>query len=957
MTISYIKKVSAAALGSVNAVLNQWVPGGKYQGHEYLPLNPKRVDSTIGSFSINVNTGAWSDFATGDKGLDLVSLIACLESIPQGDAAKRLGAFLKIDPDEINPPKRARIDSKASGNGKVPTNQNNSRNAEIPSESENEWHCIMPITDNAPKPPLVHPIHGKPSNRYPYCNENGQINFYHDRYEKTKGKKKQFAPITLWRKDGQCEWRFKAPPTPRPLYGLPGLVAFPKVDCWFVEGEKAVGALQKLLPNHPILCWQGGSQAVEKSNYTPLAGRNCVVFRDNDEAGKKAAHNLVKQLMTAGALSVRVLNVEKLALTPAWQDKGEQRSATLNEGKPLAEGDDAADLIERGWEASHFALLLERKDIFISPNLEATKPASKHDEQQSETLQRGFELLDDGLYFIEPTKDGKLRRRRISARLEVLARTRTADNKDWGLLTKFQDHDGHIKKIILPMRHFNGDALQVTSVLLSEGLDIASQGRRNLIEYLQTAEIKKRARTSDRSGWHGEADELVYLFHDEYIGTSSEEWLCSNQPEEPIFKQRGTLQQWQQNISSLCAGNSRLVFAISAAFGSALIHLVNGESGGIHFRGSSSSGKTTALRVASSVMGAPDYMLQWRGTDNSMEGSAQMRTDALLVLDELKQIDPKIANEVCYMLGNGSGKNRNKAEGGNRKLIKWRTIMLSAGEISLEQHVAEAGKRVYAGAAIRLCDIDADAGVGMGAFENIHGYELPSKFAETLAANVAKYYGVPFVEFIKQLIVKRDEVIPTLKECEEAFSKETLTEQASGQARRVASRFALIVAGGEIATEWGITGWKPGEAMQAGIACFKAWLAGYGGESNQEERLMIQKVKLFLEKHHEGRFISMDRIADKDHAPKTMDRVGYRESKNIGKDIAELAETHYFIFPEAFKTEVCKGEDYRAVAKLLINKGYMKPGDGKNLAVKKSLPYEGKTRVYHILPSIWSDDD
>ena len=69
-----------------------------------------------------------------------------------------------------------------------------------------------------------------------------------------------------------------------------------------------------------------------------------------------------------------------------------------------------------------------------------------------------------------------MRRRRISARLEVLARTRTADNKDWGLLTKFQDHDGHIvKRSSLPMRHFNGDALRVTSVFTSEGLDIASQ--------------------------------------------------------------------------------------------------------------------------------------------------------------------------------------------------------------------------------------------------------------------------------------------------------------------------------------------------------------------------------------------------------------------------------------------------------------------------------------------------
>ena len=136
MTISYIKKVCAAALNSANAVLNQWVPGGKHQGREYVVLNPKRADSRIGSFSINVNNGSWSDFSTNDRGLDLVSLIAYLENIPQGDAAKRLGAFLKIDPDEINQPKRVRINSKASGNGKVPTNQNNSHNVEIPSESE-----------------------------------------------------------------------------------------------------------------------------------------------------------------------------------------------------------------------------------------------------------------------------------------------------------------------------------------------------------------------------------------------------------------------------------------------------------------------------------------------------------------------------------------------------------------------------------------------------------------------------------------------------------------------------------------------------------------------------------------------------------------------------------------------------------------------------------------------------
>lgn len=116
----------------------------------------------------------------------------------------------------------------------------------------------MPVPDDAPKPPAAHSKHGKPSRRYPYHDKDGRINFYHDRYEKPKGEKKQFSPLTLWQKGGKFEWRFKVPSGLRPLYGLPGLVAFPDADCWFVEGEKATETLQKLLPDHPVLRWQGG---------------------------------------------------------------------------------------------------------------------------------------------------------------------------------------------------------------------------------------------------------------------------------------------------------------------------------------------------------------------------------------------------------------------------------------------------------------------------------------------------------------------------------------------------------------------------------------------------------------------------------------------------------------------------------------------------------------------------
>ncbi len=947
--IPYIKRVAAAALTSVDAVLNRWVPGGHLESNEYVVLNPMRNDKSEDSFKINRRSGKWKDFAVGDdaKGEDLVSLVAYLESYQgkgaQLAAAKLLAAFLGL-PDETDPPERATTVSKKPGNSSPLPDSEKTNAAPVPpggGSDGGDWRCVMPAPNDAPEPPIAHSRHGQPSRRYAYLAQDGRINFYHDRYDKSRGERKQFSPLTLWQKGDKYEWRFKVPPGLRPLYGLPGLVQFPVAECWFVEGEKAAEALQKLLPDHPVLCWQGGSQAVEKSDYTPLTGRDCVIFPDYDLPGTNAAGNLVKRLTAAGVRSARVLNIDRL-----------ERAA----GEPLQPGDDAADLVACGWDADRFAEFLRRDDAFlpgadVGGGVDEARPASKSDEKQSEIVRRGFELFADGVYLLENTRDGGFRPRKICAPLHVLARSRTIDGKDWGLLVQFHDPDGRTKKIILPMKHFSGDAVQITSMLLNEGLHIEPQGKRYLIEYLQVAEVKKHVRISDRSGWHGEADEMVYLFHDAFLGVSSEEWLCSNPPEDPIFKQRGSLAQWQEKVSGLCIGNSRLVFGISAAFSAPLIHLVGGENAGIHFRGSSSCGKTTILRVASSVCGGADYMLQWRSTDNSMETVAQLHTDALLAMDELKQLDPRVANEVFYMLGNGSGKNRNKAEGGNRRLIKWRSILLSTGEISLAQHLNELGKRVHAGAEIRLNDIQADSGAGMGAFENIHGFELPSRFAETLNANAAKYYGVAFVEFVKHLIDKRQEIIPMLKECETAFTKATLSDQASGQVRRVASRFSLIAAGGELATNWGITGWQPGEAMQAGITCFKAWLQAFGGEGNREERAMIEQVGHFLELHGEARFTDSDRAnADDNHAPKTLNRAGFREKNHEG-------ELEFFCLPEVFKAEICKGFDSRAVARLLIERGYMKPGDGRNLATKKRLPGCGMQRVFHILPTIWSSQN
>ena len=89
-------EINAASLPALPALCARWMPGGKRIGREYVTLNPTRADRRAGSFKINLQTGRWADFATGDKGGDAVSLAAYLFGLRQSDAARRLADALGI---------------------------------------------------------------------------------------------------------------------------------------------------------------------------------------------------------------------------------------------------------------------------------------------------------------------------------------------------------------------------------------------------------------------------------------------------------------------------------------------------------------------------------------------------------------------------------------------------------------------------------------------------------------------------------------------------------------------------------------------------------------------------------------------------------------------------------------------------------------------------------------------
>lgn len=578
--------------------------------------------------------------------------------------------------------------------------------------------------------------------------------------------------------------------------------------------------------------------------------------------------------------------------------------------------------------------------IEIFPFEMTNDDAAPAEAEQEHAPPSGFRLAPAGIYY-EVDRDGEVEWRWLCSRIRVLALPRGTDGKGWGRLVEIEDPDGNCHRWAMPAELLAGDGTEMRKECMRLGMQLAtgSKARNSFSDLLQMWTPDTRATTADRLGWSDETCRAFVLGSGKVVGDSNVVYQSEHASGAAAeMRSAGAPDDWLRHVGLPCTGNPLMVTAVSLAFAGALFEPMQLEGGGLHLRGASSSGKSTLLKAATSVWGSPKFVQSWRATSNGLEGVAAACNGSLIALDEMGEISGREAGAAAYMLANGQGKARATRTGVARPSMRWRTAILSSGEVSLSDKLAEVGQRVHAGQEVRLLDICAD-GQTFGAFDTLHGQDEPAAFANAIARGAAVSYGTAGPAFVEHLLSDMDAATQQARAHSDEFRRIATARfglGSEGQVSRAVARLGLIAAAGEMACAWGITGWEVGTAQNAALSVLGIWLSGRGGTGHMEARQAVARVRAFLVENGGSRFEALGYPPDGRLVP---NRAGWRK------------EGTYYIATDTWR-DIHAGSDPVRAVHYLRAEGYLSAGDGNNLAQRLPSTVTGRPRAYAISAEI-----
>lgn len=279
-------------LHQLPSVLKYLLPNGVVRrGKFYIgDVQGNRGESMVLELN-GTKAGLWHDFATGDGG-DILALWAAVKGI---DTKTRFPDLIKDVRDWLGMAHQEAMETTPRPQQRVRKDQG-------------------PITG-----------------RWDYLSVTGELLCTVYRFD-PPGRRKLYQPWDAVR--GKMAW----PEAPRPLFNLPGLSA--ATQAVLVEGEKAA---QALIDSGicATTAMNGAGGIIDKTDWSPLAGKHVLIWPDNDSEGEDFAKRAAGAIARAGAIKVEILK------PPV--------------GRP--EKWDGADAVAEGFDVRHFLATAERMVI------------------------------------------------------------------------------------------------------------------------------------------------------------------------------------------------------------------------------------------------------------------------------------------------------------------------------------------------------------------------------------------------------------------------------------------------------------------------------------------------------------------------------------------------------------------------------------------------------------------
>ncbi|ECR8550624.1 DUF927 domain-containing protein [Salmonella enterica] len=451
--------------------------------------------------------------------------------------------------------------------------------------------------------------------------------------------------------------------------------------------------------------------------------------------------------------------------------------------------------------------------------------------------------------------------------------------------------------------------------LRGRGVSITTQSQllNRLAEYLQREGERTVWEVTSTAGWHCGA----YVMPDgEIIGTPERPVaFCGGSAAIRGYVVRGNAAEWRDHVASLMQGNHSMMLGVLVGLSAPLNSLAGGGSFGVHLFAQSSAGKTTTVEAATSLYGDPEMLkLSWDATRHGLTVEAAARNDGFIPIDEIGQ-GGKVTEiaQAAYSLFNGVGRIQGRKEGGNRPTIRWKIAALSTGEEDFEAYLVKGGMTPKAGQLVRLLSVPFTDTLAF------NGCSDGDEHAKAIKQMASRYCGAAGREWIRWLADNKETALHAVAEKESEWAR-SLPDEASSQVRRVASRFALMDAAGELAA--GITGWTPEESSEAVHAAFDSWVNDFGLE-NREKYQVITRARDFIQRYGLTRFqpYSFGKIngdMDRQYAGRINNLAGYLVSGRRKDGLPE-----YHIIPSVFDEEILCGISRNFGGKVLEDAGML----------------------------------